>query len=78
MGHNLLEQRKPFLGVGRGKVIGADFIADVALARTVYPVSGTGKPGNLPPIEELTKLHNAVHGVSWWIILNGSALPGKN
>ena len=78
LGHDLLAQRKTYLGVGKGKVIGDGFIADISRSRMVYPVSGTGKPGNLPPIEELTKLHNAVHGVSWWIIRNGSALPGKN
>ena len=78
LGHDLLAQRKTSLGVGKGKVIGDGFIADISRSRMVYPVSGTGKPGNLPPIEDLTKLHNAVHGVSWWIIRNGSALPGKN
>jgi phosphoglycerol transferase MdoB-like AlkP superfamily enzyme len=78
LGHNLLEQRKPFLGVRRGTVIGADFIADVALTRTVYPTAGKREPEVLPSMEELTKVHNAVHGVSWWIIRNGSALPGKN
>jgi len=78
LGHDLLAQRKTSLGVGKGKVVGDGFIADISRSRMVHPVSGTGKPGNLPPIEELTKLHNAVHGVSWWIIRNGSALPGKN
>ena len=78
LGHDLLARRKRSLGVGKGKVVGDGFIADIAGSRTVYPVPGSGKPGNIPPIGELAKLHNAVHGVSWWIIRNGSALPGRN
>jgi phosphoglycerol transferase MdoB-like AlkP superfamily enzyme len=78
LGRNLLEQRKTFLGVGKGKVIGDGFIADVASARTLYPLSGQRRPEVLPSMEELTKYHNAVHGVSWWMIRNGPVLPGKN
>lgn len=78
LGHDLLTPRKTFRGVGKGKVVGDGFIADITGSRAVYPVPGTGKPGDLPPIEELTKLHDAVHGVSWWIIRNGTALPGRN
>ena len=75
LGEDLLAPRKPSVGVGRGKVVGPGFIADVAGSRTVYPAPGAGNPGVLPPIEELAKRHNAVHGLSWWIIRNGPALP---
>jgi phosphoglycerol transferase MdoB-like AlkP superfamily enzyme len=78
LGHNLLEQRQTFLGVGKEKVIGADFIADVVNPRALYPLSGKRRPEVLPSMEELTRYHNAVHGVSWWIIRNGPVLPGKN
>lgn len=75
LGHDLLARRKSSPGVGRGKVVGAGFIAAIAGSGTVYPAPGTGNPRVPPPIEELTKLHNAVHGVSWWMIRNGTALP---
>ncbi len=75
LGHDLLERRNPSLGVGKGKVVGPGFIADIAGSRTVYPAPGAGNPRVPPSIEELTWLHNAVHGVSWWIIRNGTALP---
>lgn len=75
LGRDLLAPGQPHLGVGRGKVAGAGFLADIAGSRTVHPAPGRGNPGIPPPIEELTKLHDAVHGVSWWIIRNGPALP---
>jgi phosphoglycerol transferase MdoB-like AlkP superfamily enzyme len=75
LGHDLLAPRKSSLGVGKGKVVGAGFIADIGGSRTVYPAPGTGNPRVLPPIGELAKRHDAFHGVSWWIIRNGPALP---
>ncbi len=75
LGQDLLAPRKSSLGVGKGKVVGAGFIADIAGSRTVYPAPGAGNPGSPLPIEELAKRHNAVHGLSWWIIRNGPALP---
>lgn len=75
LGRDLLAPRQPHLGVGRGKVAGAGFLADIEGSRTVHPAPGRGNPGIPPPIEELAKLHDAVHGVSWWIIRNGPALP---
>ncbi|HEU5360088.1 MAG TPA: LTA synthase family protein, partial [Candidatus Deferrimicrobiaceae bacterium] len=75
LGHDLLARRNPSLGVGKGKVVGPGFIADVAKSRTVYPAPGGGNDVVPHPIGELAKRHDAVHGVSWWIIRNGTALP---
>lgn len=73
VGQDLLAPRKNFLGIGRGKVIGADFIADVYSSR-IYPIPDKALPKNLPDMSDLKDTHNRIHGIAWWRIMRGEKL----
>lgn len=78
VGSNLLEPKERFLGVGRGKVVGADFMAEISSPPKIFPLEEGKPPLPLPPLDELSLIHNAFHGVSWWRIREGSVLPGSD
>jgi len=73
VGQDLLLPRKTFLGIGRGKVIGPDFIVDIYSSR-IFPVPDNILPKTLPDIDELKAAHNRVHGIAWWRIMRGEKL----
>lgn len=78
LGNDLLEVRPKSLGIGRGKVIGADFIANVEGMPKIYSLPGAELGTELPKLEELKNRHDALHGIAWWLIKNGPFLPSKD
>ena len=72
LGRDLLAPAPHFLGIGRNKVIGPNFLVDVSAEPQVLPLHG-GLPPELPwTAAELQDLHHAYLGVAWWRIMTGN------
>ena len=75
LGSNMLDRKRPPLGLGRDLVIGPGFLADVyAAAPRFYPLPGKELPQQSPDMQRLRALHHAVHGIGWWRITQGPRL----
>jgi hypothetical protein len=78
LGSNILDRKRPPLGIGRDLVIGPGFLADVyAASPRFYPFPGKELPQHLPDMEILRSLHHNLHGIGWWRIARGQLLDGS-
>jgi phosphoglycerol transferase MdoB-like AlkP superfamily enzyme len=73
MGQDLLAPRKENLGIGFFRVIGKDFLLDVAESR-FCPLPGKKLPNKLPDMEVLKTRFNRTYGVGWWRVRKGEKL----
>jgi phosphoglycerol transferase MdoB-like AlkP superfamily enzyme len=81
LGSNILDRKRPPLGIGRDSVIGPGFLADVyASSSRFYPLPGKELPQQLPDMSSLRSLHHNLHGIGWWRITQGPflAVPRAN
>lgn len=76
LGNDLLAHHQDFTGIGKGIIITSDFILDLSQKPTFHPLPTKELPPELPGTKKLKRLHDAMHGVSWWRIKNGPDLPG--
>lgn len=74
VGRDLLAPRKDFLGIGWFKVIGKDFILDLAGPPQFHPLPGTVLPKDLPDMNELRATLNRAYGIGWWRVRQGAKL----
>jgi phosphoglycerol transferase MdoB-like AlkP superfamily enzyme len=73
-GQDLLAQRKEYLGIGWWRMIGKDFLFDIA-SKKFYPLPGQELPKVLPDPKRLANVFSDVHGIGWWRVKKGAALP---
>ena len=74
LGQNILRRRLS-VAVGKHTVIGREFIARLGQFPTFRPLPGRGLPDALPSLDRLRAVHDAHHGIAWWAIKRGTALP---
>ncbi len=74
VGEDLLAPRR-HLGFGNHKVIGPDFIVDLAGTPAVHAIPGRPLPAIPPDARALGKLADALDGLAWWRIMRGDQLP---
>ncbi len=75
VGEDLLRARPRHLGFGKGRVIGKDFVLDVA-TREVHPLPGGPEPSlDAAAIDALARAHDDLRGIGWWRIVHGPQLP---
>lgn len=74
VGKDMLAGDRDHVGIGWWRMIGKDYLFDVG-AQKFHPLPGQELPKELPDIASLKKVFNGVHGVGWWRIKKGSALP---
>lgn len=77
VGENLLAPRRWPYGIGGGKVIAADFMVEIGDELTVHPVPHRKLPEDLPDLQEVKRLYDAVHAVAWWRIMRGPTIEGS-
>jgi phosphoglycerol transferase MdoB-like AlkP superfamily enzyme len=78
LGSNILDRKRPPLGVGRDLVVGPGFLADVyAASPRFYPLPGKELPQHLPDMSTLRSLHHNLHGIGWWRIARGPLLDAS-
>ena len=70
-GNDLLAPHRRYAGIGKGTVITSECIIDMEHGSAFHPLPKSDLPDELPDIKELKRLHNALHGISWWRIKNG-------
>jgi len=75
IGRDLFDPNTPVVGIGRGKVIGHDFVAAVGRDTSLHSLPGQDHSDPLPSLEKLKRRHDALHAVSWWRIMHGAGLP---
>jgi hypothetical protein len=71
VGQDLLAPRRDFLGIGWFRVVGKDFILDLAGPPQFHPLPGTALPENLPDMNELKATFNRAYGIGWWRVRQG-------
>ena len=76
-GENLLAPRRWPYGMGSGQAIAAGFMVEIGDELTVHPVPHRKLPAELPDLEEIKRLHDAIHAVAWWRIMRGPAIEGN-
>jgi phosphoglycerol transferase MdoB-like AlkP superfamily enzyme len=74
VGRDLLAPRSRFIGIGWERMVGKDFLFDVA-ERRFYPLPGKTLPNVLPSREELLSLFDDAYGIGWWRVRRGNKLP---
>ncbi|MCE5252531.1 LTA synthase family protein [bacterium] len=77
LGNDLLAPADSFYGISKGLIISSGFIFDAENDQKFYPLPGKELPDNLPDAQTLKKLHDAVHGISWWRVKHGSGISGS-
>jgi hypothetical protein len=70
----MLASRKEYLGIGWWRMIGKDFLFDVA-SQKFYPLPDRALPKNLPDVNHLKSVFYDMHGIGWWRVKKGPALP---
>lgn len=70
-GSNLLSPHRRNWGVGLGKVMGPDFIAEIASPPTIYPLGEGGHPDRLPVAADISSVYNNLLGIGWWRVKRG-------
>ena len=78
LGRNLFDPKTAPLGFGNGIVVTPDLLFDMAYPDQPLAVPGGQLPHPLPSIEPLRRHYQALHALSWWRVMKGSALPGGN
>jgi phosphoglycerol transferase MdoB-like AlkP superfamily enzyme len=73
MGQDLLMPRRQFLGIGFFRVIGKDFLLDVAESK-FCALPGKNLPNKLPNMDELKTTFNRMYGVGWWRVRQGEKM----
>jgi phosphoglycerol transferase MdoB-like AlkP superfamily enzyme len=73
-GQDMLASRKEYLGIGWWRMIGKDFLFDVA-SQKFYPLPDRALPKNLPDVNHLKSVFYDMHGIGWWRVKKGPALP---
>jgi phosphoglycerol transferase MdoB-like AlkP superfamily enzyme len=71
VGRDLIAPRKDFLGIGWFRVIGKDFILDLAGTPQFHPLPGTALPKSLPDVNELRATFNRAYGIGWSRVKQG-------
>ncbi len=74
LGKDLLDPEQRSVGIGRGVVIGPDFIVDLHGLPKLYPLPDRDLPRDPPDLLDLKKLYGAIHGFAWWRIKHGASL----
>ena len=74
LGENLLMPKRR-LGLGNGRIIGPDYLAEISEPVVIHPLPDQPPPATAPDPEALRRLYNAWSGLGWWRILKGNALP---
>jgi len=74
LGRNLLVPRVGAKGIGFGKVIGRDYIADVSGTPVLHPIPGRALPEKRPDLNELKTMVNNYNGIGWWRVKRGPQL----
>ena len=74
LGENLLMPKRR-LGLGNGRIIGPDYLAEISEPVVIHPLPDQPPPAAAPDPEALRRLYNAWSGLGWWRILKGNALP---
>ena len=75
LGRDLLDpdtQGQP--GIGRCLAVGPDYIAELGETPRIFPLTGQALPATPPDPRELTRRHDALHGLAWWRIMRGAQM----
>lgn len=75
LGQDLLKPRPLFVGIGRDNLITPDFEVELGDAPKVHALPEHPIPTGTPDLVPLTKIHDAIHAISWWRIRHGAKLP---
>ncbi len=73
-GQDLLASRKENFGIGWWRMIGKDFLFDLATQK-FYPLPDRELPKNLPDVNHLKSVFYDIHAIGWWRVKKGPALP---
>ena len=72
LGQNLLSPEGPSIGIGRGLVITGDRLVDVSKKPPkVFTLSAMQKSDSTYDIDDLKRMHDALHGLAWWRVTYG-------
>ena len=74
LGENLLMPKRR-LGLGSGRLVGPDYLAEISDSVVIHPLPDQPPPAAVPDSEALRRLYNAWCGLGWWRIMKGNALP---
>ncbi|HEX9859862.1 MAG TPA: LTA synthase family protein, partial [Nitrospirota bacterium] len=74
MGQDLLEPHEEFLGIGWFRIIGKDFILDLAGLPQFHPLPGKALPKDPPDAHALKATFDRVYGIGWWRVKQGAKL----
>jgi hypothetical protein len=76
LGHDMLHESLPALGIGRNYAVDGSFIWNVTSPSTSPEVvPGVTPRGEAPDAEALRAMHGAMHGIAWWRIKKGAVIP---
>ena len=74
LGENLLMPKRR-LGLGSGRLVGPDYLAEISDPVVIHPLPDQPPPATAADPEALRRLYNAWCGLGWWRIMKGNALP---
>ena len=75
LGQNLLSPNGRSIGIGRGKVITEDRLVDVSGKQIkVFPLSVKQIGDSTSYVNDLKRMHDALHGLAWWRVTYGPSI----
>ena len=74
LGENLLMPKRR-LGLGNGRIIGPDYLAEIGEVVVIHALPDQPPPATAPDPESLRRLYDAWCGLGRWRILKGNGLP---